>query len=221
MEMDLGESRGSSKSRNNYSYVQAERRDHRLATYSGSSTPYRRELHRDASPARSILTDKSPRARSGHFGEYFITSESSPPYLSTCSIHDPTKSPFTASQDYPLFPNYMANTESSRAKARSHSAPKQRPDSYERPPSRRRPSIEGRSVSRRAQTQQSSSYMGSAAEGYNKHPWSIKLDRSSVSLQESECGSTSTVLTNTKYARSLMAYEIHSELSSKMELMYS
>ncbi|GER34255.1 IQ-domain 19 [Striga asiatica] len=100
------------------------------------------------------------------------------------------------------YPSYMANTESSRAKARSHSAPKQRPaavEAYERnPSSRRRPSIEGRNVPRAVRMQRSSSHVGSAAQNY-QYPWCMKLDRSAVSLKDSDCGSTSTVLTNTNY----------------------
>ncbi|CBI26300.3 unnamed protein product, partial [Vitis vinifera] len=172
------------------------------------------------SPAPSALTDMSPRACSGHFEEYcFTTTQSSPQCYSAVSKPDCTGLPFafpqtdcaeSLSYDYPFFPNYMANTESSKAKVRSHSAPKQRPESFERQPSRRRASMEGRNIPRAMRMQRSSSHVGSTAQGY-QYPWSIKLDRSTVSLKDSECGSTSTVLTNTNYCKSLFAYDLQGD----------
>uniref|UniRef100_A0A1D1Y278 Protein IQ-DOMAIN 31 n=1 Tax=Anthurium amnicola TaxID=1678845 RepID=A0A1D1Y278_9ARAE len=219
VEMDLGESKGSSMSRNSYSIAQNERSDHRLSSYYGGSHAHPiPDLHQQVSPAPSALTEMSPRACSGHFEEFsFTTAQSSPHFLTVVPRPELTKAPFgtpqqeyahSISNDYPLFPNYMANTESSRAKSRSQSAPKQRPDTCERQPSKRRPSIEGRNIPRGVRMQRSSSHIGSAVSGY-QYPWFMKLDRSSVSLKESECGSTSTVLTNTNYCRSLAAYEIY------------
>lgn len=203
VEVDIGESRGggSTKSRNSYSNnVQTERRI-------------------SMSPAPSAITELSPKASSGHFEEYsFGTAQSSPQYYTSISKQDPARIAFSYPRseigdsiyhEYPFYPNYMANTESSRAKVRSHSAPKQRPvESFERQPStRRRPSIEGRNVPRAVRMQRSSSHVGSTAQNY-QYPWSIKLDKSSISLKESECGSTSTVLTNTNYCRSLVGFEV-------------
>ncbi|KAG5236619.1 protein IQ-DOMAIN [Salix suchowensis] len=216
VEMDVGESRGSIKSRNSYSHhPQTDRAEHRFSTHSAPNHAYSKQESYHVSPA---LTDMSPRACSGHFEDYsFSTAQSSPQYYSTVSKPDPSTIPFafprpeyaeSLSYDYPLFPNYMANTESSRAKLRSHSAPKQRPDSFERQPSRRRASIEGRNIPRAVRMQRSSSQVGATAQNY-QYPWSIKLDRSSVSLKDSECGSNSTMLTNTNYCRSLVGFEVH------------
>lgn len=212
--MDLGESNKCMKSRNsNLIHQQTENKfsKHDYAANSGQD-----DYH--ASPAPSALTEISPRAYSGHFEDCSLTTaQSSPQYDSAISKTDPTRVPFAfpipdyaepLCYDYPLYPSYMANTESSRAKARSQSAPKSRPpDSFERQPSRRRVSTEGRNVPRAVRMQRSSSHVGSAAKNYH-YPWSMKLDRTTVSLKESECGSTSTVLTNSNYCRSLVAYDV-------------
>ncbi|KAI4317887.1 hypothetical protein L6164_025717 [Bauhinia variegata] len=215
VEMDVCESRGISRSRNSsFKHLQHEGSEHRFSTY------YSKEENYKVSPAPSAFRELSPRACSGHFEDCsFSTAQNSPHYYSAVSRPDESKLPFSfprpayaesMSYDYPLYPNYMANTESSRAKVRSHSAPKQRPDSYERQPSRRRASVEGRNVPKPVRMQRSSSHVGVTAQNY-QYPWSIKLDRSTVSLKDSECGSTSTVLTNTNYCRSLVAYDPHGD----------
>ncbi|XVF38278.1 hypothetical protein REPUB_Repub20aG0086800 [Reevesia pubescens] len=224
VEMDLGDSKGSLKSRNSDSHhPQAKREvvEHRFSTYCSSNRAYSMQDNYQVSPAPSALTDMSPRACSGHFEDCsFSTAQNSPQCCSAISKPDPSKLPFefprpeyaeTMSYDYPLFPNYMANTESSRAKVRSQSAPKSRPDSFERQPSRRRASMEGRNhVPRAVRMQRSSSHVGATAQNYH-YPWSIKLDRSAVSLKDSECGSTSTLLTNTNYCRSHVALDVSSK----------
>lgn len=212
VEMDLGESKGGTKSRTSYS--NNAQTEHRFSTH--RSCP--KQDPQQISPAPSVLTELSPRASSGHFEDYsFGTAQSSPQYYSAISKPDPSRIPFdyprpeyaeSMSYEYPFFPNYMANTESSRAKVRSHSAPKQRPvETFERQSSKRRPSIEGRNVPRAVRMQRSSSHVGSTAQNY-QYPWSIKLDRSAVSLMDSECGSNSTMLTNTNYCRSLVTFDV-------------
>ncbi|KAI4378859.1 hypothetical protein MLD38_016283 [Melastoma candidum] len=227
VEMDLGEPKQSMKSRNSYSYPnhpQPERMDHRFSVHCPAPRAYSsQENYQQVSPAPSALTEMSPRTCSGHFEDYaFCTRQSSPQCYSAMSKPDPARIPIafprpeyaeSLSYDYPLYPNYMANTESSRAKARSQSAPKQRPpDYFERPASRKRPSIEGRGIPRgSARMQRSSSHVGTTIQGYQFPPWSTKqqLDRSAVSLVGSECGSTtSTVLTNTNYCKSLISFDV-------------
>ncbi|XP_016184887.1 uncharacterized protein LOC107626504 [Arachis ipaensis] len=214
VQMDVCDSRGRN-STSNHGY------GHRYSTYyspNGYVYSYLKEGGSNkASPAPSAMTEFSPRACSGHFEDCgaFNTAQSSPHYYSAVSREEDLNLPFafpepnyaadSMSYDYQFFPNYMANTESSRAKARSHSAPRQRPDSFERQPSRRRASVEGRSVPRPMRMQRSSSHVGLTAQNY-QYPWSMKLDRSTVSLKDSECGSTTSVLTNSNYCRSPAAY---------------
>lgn len=222
VEMDHGDSKASAKGRNSYSnYSQTERTDHRFSTQSAPNRVYMpKPDQRDISPAPSAMSAfteiMSPRACSSHFEDYsFNTAQSSPQYCYAISKAQeyselgPTSFPY---QDHPFYPSYMANTKSSRAKARSQSAPKSRPDNpnppFERQTSKRRPSIEGRNVPRAVRMQRSSSHVGSTAQNYH-YPWSVKLDKSSVSLKDSECGSTSTFLTNTQYCRSLVGFEVN------------
>ncbi|XP_068635100.1 protein IQ-DOMAIN 19-like [Aristolochia californica] len=214
VEIDLGDSRGGFKGRNSYSNPQFERVDHRFSTYyAGNGLRPKQDYQIQVPPSPPALADLSPRTCSAHFDEYsYATAQSSPQCFS--ALPDPTNFTFpqqeyadSISQDY-SFPNYMANTQSSRAKARSQSAPKQRPDTFERQTSKRRPSVEGRNIPRGVRMQRSSSHVGAAINGY-QYPWSIKLDKSTISLKESECGSNSTVLTNTNNCRSLVGFETH------------
>ncbi|XP_023000240.1 uncharacterized protein LOC111494521 [Cucurbita maxima] len=128
----------------------------------------------------STQTDIDPRGCSRHFED---------PQDSTTNCMQ------SLSFEYPMFPSYMANTQSSRAKVRSQSAPKTRPESFEKQSSRRR-----------APTERSSSHMGCAPQDF-QYPWTMKLAKSASSVNNSECGSTCTVLTNTNY-RSLVACEV-------------
>ncbi|XP_020586012.1 uncharacterized protein LOC110028489 [Phalaenopsis equestris] len=175
--------------------------DNRFCNYNSSSrTPSKADLPAQLSPVPSALTEMSPRVYSMNFEEIYIPTVQNSPQLSAMSM------PPHTSYDHPLYPNYMANTESSRAKLRSQSAPKQRLDTNERQSSKRRQSVEGRNVAGGVRMQRSSSHVGMAGNIY-EFPWYMKLDKSNMSFIESECGSTSTVLTNKNYCRSPAGYE--------------
>lgn len=181
VEMDVGEYKAVTK---------RERSEHR------SSTKHQQQV----SAAASGITDK-------HLEEMGRAQSSPQCYSKGDEAVSYPRSEYAESlySEYPFYPNYMANTQSSRAKVRSHSAPKQRPvETFERQPSatRRRPSIEGRNLPRAVRMQRSSSHVGSAPHNFH-YPWSVKLDRSAVSLKDSECGST-----DTNYCRSLVGFEV-------------
>ncbi|KAI4964007.1 hypothetical protein ZWY2020_008491 [Hordeum vulgare] len=204
VEMDMGEPPRRGRSSCSVAASEPWPREGRRADYyvPGQCSP---------APSAAFTEITSPRAYSGRFEDFEPATARVSAYVPAGYAADEGES---ASE---FFPNYMANTQSSRAKARSQSAPKQRPDSpspLERQPSRRRggPAPLPRSV----KMQRSSSHVGvpcSAAATYaHYYPWPVKLDRSSASLHESECGSTSSILTASTtvgYSRSMVGFEVH------------
>ncbi|KAL5225684.1 hypothetical protein ABZP36_012323 [Zizania latifolia] len=220
VEMDVGEP--ARRGRSSCSVVASEWRERRTAEYYGQCSPAPSST---AAAAFTELTAASPwDAYSGNIDDFVATAVPLEPATARSSPYMPASS--SAASDF--FPSYMANTQSSRAKARSQSAPRQRTDPHPPPPPPPLPVLERqpsrrRHVPRSIKMQRSSSHVGvppAAAHGYHhqmyhqydQYPWSLKLDRSSASLKDSECGSTSSILTaatTVSYCRSLVGFEVH------------
>ncbi|OEL35165.1 hypothetical protein BAE44_0003816 [Dichanthelium oligosanthes] len=192
-------------------------------------TPSKNELYQKISPTPSALTDASARTYSGRYDDFSFATARNSPYRYASSRqqhHHQEGADKPAATDHPMFvPSYMANTESSRAKARSQSAPRQRLSvssaaaaeaacPWERQPSssRRRASLESQAQATPGARGLAPKYgpvrvqrCPSQASAPGACPWGARLDRWSASAHDSECGSTSTVMTaaTTTYCWSL------------------
>ncbi|KAF3968976.1 hypothetical protein CMV_007189 [Castanea mollissima] len=132
---------------------------------------------------------------------------------------NPTQASFTFQQadfiehvphDYPFLPSYMANTESSRAKARSKSEPKQRPNGRTRQKSKQMELIDGMSAPVNYQFQHSSSHLKhNSHDGHD--PWFIKFYQSMRS-SNIKFESTSTTSSHYNHYQYLNAYDPHMTL---------
>ncbi|KAK2664647.1 hypothetical protein Ddye_003221 [Dipteronia dyeriana] len=180
LEIDNGKPRFTTKRRNlfhsSHLAVASDQFSHSFTTYKDSSKTHRTS----ASPSSYEIQSLSPlKVEEGSF----CTADNSPQFFSASSRGGSSRrSPFTPLKSYGSqsclsgysdHPNYMSNTESSRAKVRSLSAPKQRPQ-YERSNSTKRYSVHGIGESKTSAQRYSSLHASFTNKAY---PGSGRLDR--------------------------------------------
>ncbi|KAJ6933557.1 protein IQ-DOMAIN 14-like [Populus alba x Populus x berolinensis] len=183
LEIDSGKSHVTPKRRNlfhpSHLSLSADQYSHSFTTSKGST------VHQAVpSPSSGEVQSLSPLKFSHEVEEAFCTADNSPQFYSASSRGGSGKrSPFTPGRSggsrsfmsgYSDHPNYMCNTESSRAKVRSLSAPKQRPQ-YERSSSTKRYSVLGFGEQRSSSAQSASALRASFTS--KAYTGSGRLDR--------------------------------------------
>ncbi|GMY20990.1 protein iq-domain 31 [Fagus crenata] len=178
MDKNLIETREVLKSKSGYlNYSKSERIEHGFTTYCSGHHSISKREDQYEDPTRASLTFQHPD---------FIEN---------------------MSHGYPFLPSYMANTESSRAKVRSQSGPKQCPNRSMKQKSKQMELIDGMSVAENYQLKHSSSHL--KHNGHDDHgPWFIKLYQSMRS-PNSKFDSTSTTSSHSNQYQYLDAYEPH------------
>jgi len=193
MDTNLDENQGSLKSKSGYlNHSQKERIEHGLATYYSGNLSISRREH--------------------EYKEYSFTAHNSPQhYLPTSELNSTAASLAFHQPDCIDVPNYMAKTESSRAKVRSQSEPKQRPNCGMKQKSKRMDSTDGRSVPLDNQMQRLSSHSKRFSQE-NYDPWFAKF-YPSARTSNSRSDAFNTASTDSNYYKSL-AYEVRNLLTS-------
>ncbi|KAJ7952365.1 Protein IQ-DOMAIN like [Quillaja saponaria] len=182
LEIDTGKSHFTPKRRNLFHSTQhdqfSEQHSHSFTTSKESTA------HQSGRSLSCEVQSFSPWKHSDEVEESpFCTADNSPQFLSASSVGGSSKrSPFTPTKSdgltnylsgYSDHPNYMAYTESSKAKARSLSAPKQRPQ-YERSSSSKRYSVYGFGESKSTTQRTSALHTNFTTKAY---PGSGRLDK--------------------------------------------
>lgn len=159
----------------------------------------------------------------------FSTAENSPRSYMTIKA-DPRTASFTRqepnyqdpmSYGYRFSPNYMTNTESSRAKVRSQSEPKQRPKWSMKHKNKQMEIADAMHFSLDDPVMKRSSTQCKYDSGSENHdPWFVKLYKTKSSFRNSKYDSDSTSISHSHFHESLSAYEVRI-LRSRLGLFYN
>ncbi|KAK3011788.1 hypothetical protein RJ639_011776 [Escallonia herrerae] len=207
--LDINETHGSWKSKTDHmNEPEAETIKHGFGKFHlGNLSTLKRENQYQIYNSPSPRTETSSQSYDRQFEELFLRmAQRNSLHYSTMSNGNYTSADTTSHSDQ-FERNYMANTESSKAKVRSHSEPKQRPKLSSKQKNRRTASNEGIADIEDAQSQHSSLRSRDSSQK-NHHPWLMKLYRSTKSIREIECDSTSTTTNDSSYSKTLISCEV-------------
>ncbi|RXH82416.1 hypothetical protein DVH24_036757 [Malus domestica] len=166
----------------------------------------------------AIYSDRLSISNRHQYEEFSFATENSPWNYPSASKPKPTRHPFThQDQDYTddensaFKPNYMTNTKSSKAKARSQSEPKQRPEGSLKNRSKQT-EVDATLVAMDYQVLKRSSTQFKPDGQKNQDPWFVKLYRSRRLFEDNKHASGSPSTVHSDYHESLAAYEPHVNL---------
>ncbi|TQE02155.1 hypothetical protein C1H46_012156 [Malus baccata] len=166
----------------------------------------------------TVYSDRLSISNRHHYEESSFATVNSPWNYPAASKPKPRRHSFahqpqddTDYEDFAFKPNYMTNTKSSKAKARSQSEPKQRPEGSLKNRSKQT-EVDATLVAMEDQVLKRSSTQFKPNGQKSHDPWFVKLYRSRRLFEDNKHASVSSSTVHSYYHESLAAYEPHVNL---------